>query len=90
MKANHGKCCLPLSTPENRNIQVSSTIIKSSKCKKLLGVHFDKKLNFDARIENTCKKANRKLNALAKITLFMDLNKRKIIINLIIFSIIIF
>ena len=39
------------------------TIIKSYNCKRLFGVHFDSKLNFDAYNENICQKANRKLNA---------------------------
>lgn len=63
MKANHEKWRLLLSKTEERIIQVSGTSIKSSKYEKLLGVHFDEKLNFDTHIENTCKKANRKLNA---------------------------
>ena len=44
--------------------KVSGTTIKSSNCKKLLGVLFDNKLKFDTHIENICKKANRKLNVL--------------------------
>ena len=47
MNANHEKCRLLLSKPEERNIQVSGTTIKIPKSKQLLGVHFDKKLNFD-------------------------------------------
>ena len=81
MKANFGKCHLLLSTPHERNIRVSGTTIKSSKSKKLLSVHFDNKPKFDTHIEIIRKKANRKLNALARITPFMDLYKRKIIIN---------
>ena len=57
------KCHLLLSTPHERNIQVSGTTIKSSKCKKLLSVHFDNKPKFDTHIEIICKKANRKLSA---------------------------
>lgn len=69
MKANHGEWHLLLSTPEERNIQVSGTTTKSSNCKKLLGANFDKKIKFITYIENTFKKANRKLNAVATIIL---------------------
>ena len=48
--------------------KVSGTTIKSSKRKKLLEVLFDNKLKFDTHIENICKKANRKLNVLARGT----------------------
>ena len=58
---------------------VFGTTIKSSKCKKLLGGHFDNKLKFDTDIEDICKMANRKLNAFAKKTPFMDLNEEKFV-----------
>ena len=50
----------------------------------VFGVHFDNKLKFDthAHIENIFKKANRKLNTLTKVTPFIDVTKRKIIMNL--------
>ena len=58
--------------------KVSGTTIKSSKRNKLLGVLFDDKLKFDTHIENICKKANRKLNVLARGT---PENYNEIIIN---------
>ena len=36
----------------------------------------DWKLNFDGHISDVCKKANEKLNALARIALFIGLSKR--------------
>ena len=77
MKANHDKYHLLLSTQESFNIQIENFTIKSSKVKKLLGINFDKNLN----VESICQKANRKLNALARIASYMELPKGRILMN---------
>ena len=76
MKANLDKCDLLLSTTEAFNFQISETIIYNSHSRKLLGVTVDNKLKFEKHITTICQKANRKLNALARITPSMDLQKR--------------
>ena len=81
MKANHGKCHLLLSTQEDANIQIENSIINCARSQKLLGVVLDNKLKFDKHIENICQKANRKLNALARVTNYMELPKRRILMN---------
>ena len=80
MKANHDKCYLILSTQESFNIQIANFTIKSCKGKKLLGVNLDKNLKFDIHVESIFQKANRKLNALARIANYMELPKRRILI----------
>ena len=82
MKANHGKCHLLLSTQEDGNIQLPNTTINCSRSQKLLGVAFDNKLKFDKLIENICQKKNRKLNALVKVTNYMELPERRILMNM--------
>ena len=42
---------------------------------------FDNKLKFDKHIENICQKANRKLNALARVTSYVELSERCILMN---------
>ena len=42
--------------------------IDKSDTEKLLGVKFDKKLTFDDHISDICKKAGRKIYALARVT----------------------
>ena len=81
MKANHDKFHLLLSSREDTNIQIANVTIKSSTSKKLLGVTVDNKLKFDKHVENVCQKASRKLNALAKLTNYRDLTKRRILMN---------
>ena len=78
IKANLGKCQLFLSTQEDADIQISNTTINCSRSQKLLGMVFGNKLKFDRHLENICQKANRKLNALARVTNYMDLLKRRI------------
>ena len=63
------------------NIQIENSIISCSRYQKLLGVVLDNKLKFDKHIENICQKANRKLNALARVANYMELPKRRILMN---------
>ena len=53
----------------------------TAQMKKILGVIFDIKLNFNTHVSKLCKKAGQKLQALARISNFMSLNQRKLIMN---------
>ena len=82
MKANDDKCHLLLSSPDDRAlIQIENSTIKCSKVKKLLEVYIDYKLKFDIHVETICKKAHRKLSTLSRITNYMELPKRRILMN---------
>ena len=81
MKAKLGKCYMLLSSTESLNFQISETVIHNSQSKKVLWVTFDNKLKFEKHINTISQKANRKLNALARITPYMELTKRRILIN---------
>ena len=81
MKASHDKCHLLLSTQESFNIRIGIFTIKSSKEKEILGMNLDKNLKLDIHVESICQKANRKLNALARIANYMELPKRRILMN---------
>ena len=48
---------------------------------KLLGIQFNNKLFFDYHLSEICKKASRKLYALGTVTPYMNLPKRKILMN---------
>ena len=58
------------------SIIIESKQIRNSSCEKLLGVFFDSKLTFQSHIDNICKKASQKLNAISRITPYMDFNKK--------------
>ena len=62
-------------------IHVGDSVIESSTCEKLLGIKIDSKLRFDDHIQDLYNKANRKLRALARATPYMNLQKRKVLMN---------
>ena len=87
MKANPDKCHFICSTDDKVNITVENQKMCNSPCEKLLGVRFDSKLTFDAHINDICKKAGLKLKALARITPYMDLNKKRLLLNKCVFHV---
>ena len=81
MKANPDKFHLICSTDDKVNVIVENLKIFNSPCKKLLGIRFDSKLTFDGHINDICKKSGLKLNAVARITPYMDLNIKRLLLN---------
>ena len=77
MKANADKCHLLVSSNEGCIAKIEDFSIKNSTGKKLLGVKFDSNLSFENNVTSLCKKASQKLHALARISHYMDLNKRR-------------
>ena len=49
--------------------------------KKLLGVHIDRTLSFDEHVSNLCKKAGRKLSVLARLSSYMTLTQRRVLMK---------
>ena len=47
----------------------------------LLGVKIDSKLSFNTHIDDICKKTSFKLNVLSRITAYLDVKKKKLLIN---------
>ena len=81
LKSNADKCHLLVSSSDAVNLRVSEYDIKNSECEKLLGVKFDNKLTFEKHITDICRKASRKSYALARIAPYMDLSKRRMVMN---------
>ena len=82
MKPNPEKWHLVLSdTNENMVINIANDKIANSSYKKILGIHFDNKLNFNTHVTKLCKRAGQKLHALARISHFMSLKKKKLLMN---------
>ena len=78
---NSDKCHLLVSTNEKTKINIGEFSIEESDCEKLLGVKIDNKLTFDCHVSDMCKKANEKINALARIASFRNINKAGILMN---------
>ena len=81
MKSNTEKCQLIMSTDQSANFQLSGSLIERSDCEKMLGVKIDYKLNFDEHVKTLCNKANNELRALATATPYMNVEKKKILMN---------
>ena len=81
MQGNSGKCHLILSTSEPAQIQIGESLIESTNCEKLLGVKIYSQLSFDKHIKTVCKKASSKLRALARVTPYMAIEKKKVLMN---------
>ena len=66
-----------VSSDESCTAKIEDFNIKNSTEKKLLGVKFDSNLSFESHVTSLCKKSSQKLHALARISHYMDLNKRR-------------
>ena len=81
MKANPDKCHLLLSKNENFEANINENRISNARFEKLLDVTFDNQLNFNHHISKICKTANNKLHALARVSNYIDEDKRRILFN---------
>ena len=81
MKANQDKCHLIISKNENISMYIGPFEIKNTSCEKLLRIKVDSRLNFNEHLDGIIKKASRLINALSRITPFMNISKRHIFMN---------
>ena len=82
LQPNPDKCYILLSDKDiNHVIKIDNEEILSSTEEKILGIHFDNKLNFNNHVKKLCKKASQKLHALARLSNLMSIRQRKIIMN---------
>ena len=81
MKGNEDKCHVILSSQDNVHVNIGTAQIENSKSQKLLGINIDSKLTFEDHINRICKKASAKLNALGRISYYMDPLKRRLLVN---------
>ena len=79
MKANSDNFIC--SSSVKTSIMIENKEIRNSSCEKHLGVFFDSKLTFQTHIDNICKKSSQKLNAISRITPYMDFNKKRLAVN---------
>ena len=81
MKANADKCHVLLNTSNELTVKINEVQIKNSQSEKLLGITNDEDLKFEDHINNICRKASATISALSSIAPYMDLPKRKQIMN---------
>ena len=81
MKVNTGKSHLLVSGNVRSKAKIGNNYIESEKEQVLLGITIDSNLTFENHINNICKKASQKLNALARVAPYMNMQKRRIIMK---------
>ena len=62
-------------------INVENNEITNSKCKKLIEIKIDHKLTLNTHIDEICKKAGQKMNALSIIIPYMNITKQRSLLN---------
>ena len=63
------------------DIQISNIKVTSKSRVKLLGIHIDNRLNFDYHVSQLCKKASKKLDALARIFKYAETSMPRVLLN---------
>ena len=61
--------------------KIDNNYIESEKEQVLLGITINPNLTFENHINDICKKASQKLNALARVAPYMNMQKRRIIMK---------
>ena len=83
MKANSDKCLLITRKQSCLNLKIGNINIKISTCENCqeLQKFRNYKLNFNEQLDGINKKASRKVSVLSRILPFMDLTKRRLLMN---------
>ena len=81
LKSNADKCHLLVSSNGNANIRVDEYYVRKSEYEKLLGVIFGTKLRFKNYVMGICSKVTQKIYALARVALYMELSRKRILMN---------
>ena len=81
LKGNADKCHFLARSSEKINVDVDNTDIKSNKSEEFLNVKFEYRLTFDEHVSDLWKKACRKIYVLARVTPFMSIPKRRILME---------
>ena len=81
MKPNPEKSHLLISSASQSELKIANITIKSSICETLLGIKIDNKLKLNAHVEDSYKKASRKIHAPANATSYMTVSKRRVLMN---------
>ena len=81
MKLNQDKCHFLISgnTPEHLWVKVGEHKLWESYQEKLLGLTIDKNLNFNEHLSNVCKKASKKVTALARLAKIVPFEKKRLL-----------
>ena len=80
-QGNASKYHVLLSTDKQVHINIVTAQIENTRNENLLGITIDSKLSFDKHIQQICSRVSAKLEAVARIAPFINITKRKILMN---------
>ena len=81
MKINIDKSHLLLSGNTQLTSNIDNSLITSEKEQMLLSIAIDSNLSFEEHINNMCKETSQRLNILARIACYMDIQKQRTIMK---------
>ena len=83
MKLNQDKCHQLASGYKHENVwaQIGGEKIWESNKQKLLGLQVDRNLHFNEYVSLLCKKAGKKLSVLARLSNFMNIKQRRVLLS---------
>ena len=81
MKANKDKCHFVISNNEKISMKINNIEIENPSSEKLLSMIIDGNLNFKEYLEEIIENGSRKVSVLPRITLYMNLTKRKLLMS---------
>ena len=81
MKGNPDKCHFLLTKNDNFEVNINENRISNTRFEKRLGLTFYNQLNFIQHLSKISKTASNKLHALARVSHYMDEDKRRILFN---------
>ena len=81
IEANKDKCHSIVSSNERVSMKLDNIEIENSHYERLLEVKIDSKLNFKEHLDGIIKKASRKIKALSRIAPYINIAKRKLLMN---------
>ena len=81
MQDNADKCHILISFEEKVRVNIGTTQIENNNSEKLLGVHIVSTLGFGKYINTIYGKAQAKTSALGRVARYVNIEKRKIIMN---------
>ena len=80
-QGNASKCHVSLSTGQQVHVHIDTSQIKNIQYEKLEGITTNTKLSFKTIIQQICRKARAKLKVFAGIAPFMNIEKKKLLMN---------
>ena len=68
---------------ESEIFKFKNMCLENSQEEKILGISIDSKFTFDSHIKSICRKADQKLSALSRISPYLEIDKKELLLLLI-------